>query len=140
MCTVVQNSPPSLQDFIRRSKEVSHLPVFSFCCFDNCLENEKRNDLYCSGIKAKKLHEIENFALILKEYCRRYCIKRIIDVGCGIVSLMIWQALLFRFGFFSVLVTLQGHLLNYLADEFEVVGVECDERLCCVGRHRYSKS
>ncbi|VDD89471.1 unnamed protein product [Enterobius vermicularis] len=112
-CTA--NSPPSLQDFIRRSKEVSHLPVFSFCCFDNCLENEKRNDLYCSGIKAKKLHEIENFALILKEYCRRYCIKRIIDVGCGI-----------------------GHLLNYLADEFEVVGVECDERLCCVGRHRYS--
>lgn len=48
-------------------------------------------------IGAKKQHEINRLARLITEYCRVYRVKRIVDVGCGIVSISSRISLAFEF-------------------------------------------
>ncbi|KAM3727087.1 Methyltransferase-like protein 25B [Dirofilaria immitis] len=101
--------PETLLEFHAASNEIfTHL-------FNSCLAAVLPDNLSAfaipiqgnSSITIKKRHEVENFAVLLMGYCKLYGINRIIDVGCGV-----------------------GHLINQLSQHFEVVGIDCNEKLC----------
>ncbi|OZC10807.1 hypothetical protein X798_02230 [Onchocerca flexuosa] len=102
--------PKTLLEFHAASNKIfTHL-------FNSCLAAVLPNKLSAfatpliqgnSSMTIKKRHEVENFTILLMEYCKLYGVNRIIDIGCGV-----------------------GHLISQLSQHFKVVGIDCNEKFC----------
>ncbi|VDN04530.1 unnamed protein product [Thelazia callipaeda] len=94
--------PETLLNFHTLSNEVSYR-LAAFCgTADNLLQLPGHHIVkVMRPMSAKKRHEVENFTVFLREYCKQYNINRIVDVGCGV-----------------------------LARYYKVVGIDCEEILC----------
>ncbi|VDK45878.1 unnamed protein product [Anisakis simplex] len=118
--------PKSLHNFVNDSRQCSLLLSFAnnFGLYNETSEDSmlkkkdesvKQQPKMNLSIRAKKQHELERFVALIRDSCHQFRVNRVVDVGCGV-----------------------GHLLSVLSNEFNVVGIECDELLCCSGKERYA--